>query len=63
MLSFRKATLKRWRFSFIYGYLRLEHSGKIVYAWDTYVVCCIPTGDVSGQLILAGSGFAMLVMI
>jgi len=47
----------------VYGYLRTESSGVIVYKWDTIVGCCTPSGDVSGLYLIASSVSAMLGMI
>jgi len=47
----------------IYGYLRTESTAVIVYAWDTIVSCCTPSGNCSSFFILAGSGPGMLGLI
>jgi len=46
----------------IYGLLRLDSRGVLIFVWDTIVNCCTPTGNVSGLYLLLGSGSAMIGM-
>jgi len=47
----------------IYGYLRLEFPGVIVYKWDTLMHCCTTSGEVSGFKLIMASVSAMLGII
>ena len=47
----------------VYGYFRLEFPGVIAYKWDTIVLCCTPTGQVSGFNLILGSASAVLGII
>ena len=47
----------------VYGYLRREYPGVIVYAWDTIVNCCTPTGERIGLFVIFACGAAIIGMV